>query len=84
MVKGEKKVKYMKIGLETRKKLIRLIEVDGNTLTKAAKRIKIKISTARAIYANYRQKGTIFEKKSQKVKRQLFEEFIREEDQKTL
>jgi len=42
---------------------------EGHLISTAAKHLNIKLSTAKVIVANYRKKGKIFEKKSDKEKR---------------
>ena len=63
------KRKYMKIGYESRKELIRLIMENGHTTSDAARKLGIKESTARAILINFRENNLIFEKKDKRQQR---------------
>lgn len=59
----------MKIGYEERVELINLIKDEGYTISDAAKRLRVKESTARAIYINFRDNGIVFEKKDLRQQR---------------
>lgn len=72
---SETKKTYMKINYEIRLELIRLVHEEGYSVKKAARKINIKESTARAIVIKYRSTNLIFEKKKDQERRALLAEF---------
>lgn len=49
---------------QKRMRLIEMIEKEGATIVRAAKKLRIKLPTAKVILRNYRKKGVVLDKAS--------------------
>ena len=66
--------KYKKIPFNLRCKIIELVCDEHHTCASVAKQFNYSPSTVKMIVKKYRQEGKIFEKKTDKERRQLVEE----------
>ena len=76
--------KYQKINLRQRSYLIHRVCQEKKTIVQAAGEVGIHPSTARMIILKYRQKGTMFEKKEDRMRRELEEKVMEETKAKEL